>query len=139
MGFAQDLKVDHPTKSSGGKNPDIVFSYQGTRWAIACKTLDTEKAETLTGNISEGILQIDKSNADRGIVIVNMKNQIDHDKAWGINKVGGIICYDYYEEDHAKRAFYKMAQDVADTLSHIIGAVDFDLMFKYSKAAPFGL
>src|SRR5712691_5027211 len=139
MGFAIDLELDHPKKSSGGTNPDIIFDYQNIRWAIACKSLHSEQTTRLRSQIEDGVSQIDSSDAQKGIVIVKITNLIDHDKAWGINIKDGIVYYDYYEENITKQHFYNMAQDVACRLASVLQENDIELIFGNSKAIPYVL
>ena len=83
MSFAANIDLDDPNNSKGD-NPDIMFDYKGIRWAIACKAMHSDKEKTLYDTIEKGSDQINKSQADRGIVIVNFKNIVDRNKIWPI-------------------------------------------------------
>jgi hypothetical protein len=79
MTFSQNIELDNP-KNSKGDNPDIMFDFLNKKWAIACKSLHSNKEKTLFDRLEEGVDQINRSNADKGIVIVNFKNIVDIDK-----------------------------------------------------------
>jgi hypothetical protein len=61
----------------------IATALDGTRWAFALKTLSEAKAENaaknLVRNIKKGAEQITRAECDKGIVVVNLKNVLDHD------------------------------------------------------------
>lgn len=83
MDFAEKIDIDDPNNSKGD-NPDIMFTYQDKRWAIACKAMHSDNEKTLYDTIEKGTDQINKSQAEKGIVIVNFKNIIDRNKIWPI-------------------------------------------------------
>lgn len=83
MRFATNIELDNPNNSQGD-NPDVMFSFRGKRWAIACKALHSAKEKTLYDTIEKGTEQINRSNAEKGIVVVNFKNIIDRDLLWPI-------------------------------------------------------
>ena len=70
MSFAQNIKLDDPNYSTGD-NPDIIFEFDNNSWAIACKALHSKAEKTLYDRIEDGTKQINRSNAKKGIVIVN--------------------------------------------------------------------
>jgi hypothetical protein len=81
MSFATNVRLDDP-KNSKGDNPDIMFDFNNQRWAIACKAIHTKNEKTLYGTIEKGTEQINRSFADKGIVLVNFKNIIDRNQIW---------------------------------------------------------
>ena len=81
MSFATNICLDSPSNSKGN-NPDIMFDFQGEKWAIACKALHSNNEKTLYDTIEKGTKQIKVSNASKGIVVVNFKNIIDRKKVW---------------------------------------------------------
>jgi len=81
MRFATNIKLDDPNNSKGD-NPDIMFTYRNNEWAIACKALHSAKEKTLYDTIEKGTEQINRSNADKGLVVVNFKNIIDRNQIW---------------------------------------------------------
>ena len=76
------LRLDHPTQSKGD-NPDIMLSYGAQTWALAIKTpSSSQHGQTLFENIAKAGEQIERSAADRGLVVFNVKNIIDHQALW---------------------------------------------------------
>lgn len=79
--ICSNLEFDSPARSTG-KNPDAIGEFKGRRWGIACKVSHTENPLTFLERVREGVEQIEKSDIDRGVVIVNMKNLVPHDITW---------------------------------------------------------
>jgi hypothetical protein len=76
------LELDHPKHSSGGTNPDVIAELDGKRWAFACKVMHSKKIKTFRDRVREGIDQIERSDAERGIVVISLKNLIPHEAFW---------------------------------------------------------
>src|SRR5262249_36216835 len=70
------------TGDDAKRNPDVLAVAVGKVWGVACKVLHGKALQTLVERVLNGIDQIDASRADRGLVIVNMKNSLGYDKAW---------------------------------------------------------
>jgi hypothetical protein len=81
MRFSTNIKLDDPNNSKGN-NPDIMFTYRNKEWAIACKASHSAKEKTLYDNIDKGTEQIDRSKAEKGLVVVNFKNIINRNQIW---------------------------------------------------------
>ena len=81
-----DVKLDDPN-SSEGDNPDVLVTIDGRRWGIACKVLHSSQPQTFVDRLSEGIDQIERSEADIGIVVFNLKNLVHHDDYWSIQNL----------------------------------------------------
>ena len=86
--FAFDVELDHPVKSKGD-NPDVMFKVEpdglpASRWALAIKTVSTRAGQTIFENIQKATKQIDATAcpADRGMVVINLKNSLQHDQLW---------------------------------------------------------
>jgi hypothetical protein len=78
------VKLDHPVKSKG-ENPDVIATARdGTRWAFAlktqAKTIINNTAPNLRGLLNGAAEQILCCECDKGVVVVNLKNVIDHDQ-----------------------------------------------------------
>lgn len=82
MVHGTDIQLDDPDASSGGLNPDVMATIQGTRWAFACKAAHTQNGKTIKESIEGGVAQIDRSSAVKGLVLVNVKNIVDHSQFW---------------------------------------------------------
>ena len=87
-----DVVLDSPTAAKGD-NPDVIFTVtpnacgipqQPERWALAIKTIGTSQGQTIFERIKEGSKQIDdpKCLAQKGMVVINAKNALDHDALW---------------------------------------------------------
>jgi hypothetical protein len=76
-----DTRLDGPVHSYGD-NPDILTLQDRRLWGFACKVLSGRSPKTMFDRLKEGIEQIAHSPAEVGCVIINLKNQIDHDKLW---------------------------------------------------------
>jgi len=75
------VELDDPLHSTG-KNPDVLVTAVGKRWGIACKVLHGSNPEGFLEHLSKGIEQIEKSEAEVGVVAFNTKNLIPHDDLW---------------------------------------------------------
>jgi hypothetical protein len=80
-----DVVLDDPI-SPKGDNPDVMLNYEGQRWALPLKTLVGRSGQTIFENIARAARQIDASSAEKGAVVINAKNVIDHDKLWKPSK-----------------------------------------------------
>ena len=77
----EDIRLDHPANSKGD-NPDILLSYRDKKWALAIKTPSSRHGQTLFENIQKAGEQIEHSSANKGLVVLNVKNIIDHEALW---------------------------------------------------------
>lgn len=75
------IAIDDPDHSVGD-NPDIIVEINGKSWGFGCKTLHSKQPMTIFENIEKAVDQIEKSIADVGVPIINVKNIIDHDFFW---------------------------------------------------------
>ncbi|CAN5254932.1 hypothetical protein BH10PSE4_BH10PSE4_35110 [soil metagenome] len=82
MYAASNVELDHPVTSSGGRNPDVMFDFRNKKWALALKTLNGKAPRTLFENIKKAADQIEASAADHGLVVINLKNVLDHVGLW---------------------------------------------------------
>jgi hypothetical protein len=76
-----DVILDDP-QSSRGDNPDVIATYDGKRWGLACKALHSASPKTIMDNIRKAIDQIERSPADTGFPVLSAKNIIAHDEIW---------------------------------------------------------
>jgi hypothetical protein len=116
--------------------------FKGTLWAIACKAMHSKNPKTFGERVQEAVEQIEVSAADRGLVVVNMKNTFDHDKLWPAKIING----DYHlgelpSVDHACRLLLSVYQEVqAGVFGEFGSEVDFyRTVFNGKKAAPYVL
>jgi len=83
MQCGNNVALDSP-ESSKGDNPDILADINGRRWGIACKVLHSTHPEGFIQHLEKGISQIERSSAEVGVVFLNLKNVIEHDRYWPI-------------------------------------------------------
>jgi len=81
LSFGSNISMDDPFESIGD-NPDILLETGGRSWGIACKVMNSPSPLTFYERLADGIDQIERSPADTGVVVFNVKNLIDHDKTW---------------------------------------------------------
>jgi hypothetical protein len=81
MEVGHDIELDGPVESYGD-NPDILVTLDSRRWGFACKVLYGTSAITLFDRLQDGVRQIERSPAEIGCTIINLKNQINHEETW---------------------------------------------------------
>lgn len=84
----REVELDSPTASKGD-NPDVMFTVdecsiekRAQRWAIAIKTISSKQGQTIFERIQDGADQINRCNAEKGLVLINAKNALAHDLLW---------------------------------------------------------
>ena len=78
-----NVDLEHPQSNPGPANPDVLVDIDGVRWGLACKVLNAPKIKTYYDRVEDGIEQIEKATgAQRGFVVVNLKNVLDYDQLW---------------------------------------------------------
>jgi hypothetical protein len=75
----KDTRLETP---KGSPNPDILTTLDGRRWGFACKTLHSLHPEALVANLRKAVDQVLRSEAEIGVVTVNLKNVIHHHRYW---------------------------------------------------------
>ncbi len=78
----RNVEMDDPVHSAGGTNPDIKTVFLGRKWGLACKVLHGTHPGGYYDHLEKAIDQIEKSGADRGIVIFGVKNLLPFDQMW---------------------------------------------------------
>jgi hypothetical protein len=81
MQFADEVELDDPTRSTGS-NPDVLATIAGRRWGFACKVLHSIHPEGFLEHVRKGVAQIERSPAQVGVVVFNLKNVLPHDELW---------------------------------------------------------
>lgn len=75
-----NVDLDDPMKSSGGDNPDVLLDYNGSRVAIACKTLRGSTTSTVLNNLRSAAKQIERADCHLGYIAINAMNILKHEK-----------------------------------------------------------
>jgi hypothetical protein len=139
--FMTGCTTDHPEQSNGG-NPDVMGLFNGKRWAVACKAMHSTSPKTFFDRVKEGIDQIERcATAERGIVVVNMKNTVDHGKLWPVtvNALGNILYGTFPSIEAARQPFIHEFEKLHQGLITLCESeVQFYLhLFKGKKASPY--
>ena len=148
MNIGTDVTVDDP-RSSTGNNPDVIATIDGVRWGFACKLLNTfddtsrPKPKTVFDNIAKGVKQIDAAaDVEHGLVIVNAKNAIPHNKFWPIGNPNGVAQGDPAEYGalqnigSAVQTLRGIATELFDQMEAEVGWQEVLKIFENSKARP---
>jgi hypothetical protein len=147
-----DTELDHPDASTG-HNPDVLTTIQTggpafriperKRWAFACKTLHSDAPKTLYDRVEEGIDQIRRApSAETGVVVVNLKNIIDHDSLFPV-----LNRAEYHARAEPIFGAYRNIEDAAallrersaalvNAMVQTIGENEVDDTFRRAKAVP---
>lgn len=78
LDIGSDVDLDDPVNSSGGTNPDVIFTHNHNRISFACKKLHANKPQTIIDNITKAADQIQKSDCNFGYIVLNVQNIIAH-------------------------------------------------------------
>lgn len=121
-----DVEIDDPITSSGGTNPDIIFSLNGKRVAFACKTLRSSSSQTILDNIRSAAKQINRAECDVGYILINTMNILPHED------ISKNVYFDYknpieYLTNYINNIYKKMNKESAEELIEI---------FKSNKIRP---
>jgi len=143
--LCSSIDMDDPVSSSGGKNPDIIAEIDGCSWALACKVMHTASEKSFLDRIRDGINQInrcvERGKAQRGIVVISLKNVLDHDKLWPITRepgTGDIIYATYLDELTPRRLLESECNRYQRELLELCGGPQgFRDIFAGSHAEPF--
>lgn len=139
--LADELELDHPVRSSGGKNPDVIAQMDGTRWAFACKVMHSPSPKTFLDRVREGIDQIQRSDADRGIVVISLKNLLPHDYIWSMkadSTIYNLLMPGPVHPEIVARMFGGVLEQYDKEVIHELlgGDEAFNKLFDNTKAVP---
>lgn len=124
-----DIELEDPhTADAKNPNPDIKAVYKGSKFGIACKSISTRHEQGLIDNVTKAVSQIDASDVDIGVVLIEVSRLIDPEVAWrpdsdsfwdprSAAKTGGFLL-------STAESFFKGVENKLGTL------------FKQSKALP---
>lgn len=140
MRFMTDCELEPPDFGGASKNPDLIGTWRGRRWAIACKALHSDNPRAIVQRIEDGCRQIKKSGIPNGIIVLNGKNLIPHDECWPGEKLNGEWHYGAHEHiDHLRDVFIEQfKQRAADVLHVCSGGDDCDTEAELRDALKIG-
>jgi glutamyl-tRNA synthetase len=141
MDVGQNLLLDDPV-SSDGKNPDVLVDIDGQCWGFACKVLHSPTSKSFYDNLKKGIDQIQNSKSSTGIVVVNLKNILDHDHYWLLtNKEeylnGAEPLFSAFRSQH--EAFDKLVKEGENVRNNLLSGIDPEhavALFTNQRAIP---
>lgn len=139
--LTDQLELDDPVRSSGGKNPDVIAQLDGFRWAFACKVMHSPSPKTFLDRVREGIDQIQRSNADKGIVVISLKNLLPHDEIWSMkasSEIYNLLMPGPVHPEIVARIFGGVLQKYDKEVIHELlgGDEAFTKLFESTKAVP---
>lgn len=138
MQFGRDVRLDHPDVSRGD-NPDVLALVRGAEWGFACKVPHTRQLRTYAGNVITAVDQIERSPAQHGLVLMNLKNLVDHDIMWPIvEQPDGTYLYKAWpDSDTADAALEAYVGELLGDWEEAFGGDDgVREIFDGKKAAP---
>lgn len=138
-----DVVLDDPY-SSQGDNPDVIATYKGTRWGLACKALHSVAPKTIMDNIRKAIDQIEGSTADAGFPVLSAKNIIAHDEIWPVRPEStltgapsnALIFFSFPTILHPTQMLGAYANRIRDELVREFGQEELLAAFAGRKAQP---
>jgi hypothetical protein len=109
LGLGLTARLDHPVKSSGGRNPDVIIDYQGRSWSIAVKTIHGYSSKTIFDAVDKAAHQVQQSGTV-GIPLVNLTNRIElsPQNYNSIGEANAALC------DAMVRIVQRLRDDIAD-------------------------
>jgi len=87
MPSGSEVVLDDPRHSTGS-NPDVLATIDRRRWGFACKVIHSSHPEAFIARLEEGLVQLERSEAELGVVFFNLKNVIDHERYWPLANKG---------------------------------------------------
>ena len=141
MPKGRNLKLDDPN-SAKGDNPDILIDLRGRRWGFACKVVHSANEKTIFQNIAKAMSQIDNSDCEIGIPVINMKNIVDHAALWPllnqeeVNSGKEPIWGAFIDIDHPKNMINSIVQDLFNKYQSDEWRTEFTELFKNTVKPP---
>lgn len=138
--IGSELSLDDPIKSSGGKNPDIMCRLRDNKiWGFACKVIHGDAPMSFFHLFESGVAQIEKSQAEIGLVIVSMKNRIPHEEIFpelGQTNGEGVILGAHPKWESVRMIISSLFQQRVDDMVKHVGNGQIANMLRGKKALP---
>jgi hypothetical protein len=137
MQFSPAVMLDDPVQSDG-RNPDVIGLVRGQRWGFGCKAMHSRKPKTYADAARRAIQQIDASPAERGFVVISLKNILDYDRYWRAVPDGGRIHYTAWD------SVAEIDRDIEEHVTELLGdweaafggQEELKKLFEGSRATP---
>ena len=132
----KNIKLDDP-ENSKGDNPDIIIDLDNKKWGFACKVISGDSPKTLFQNFEKAVEQIEKSECEIGITVLNFKNRFPANELLPKKSVNNQMKYLYFLNHYAPveiiiRFVTKKLQEMIDN----IGEENISNLFANKKALP---
>jgi hypothetical protein len=101
---------------------DVLCTRGGRRWALECKVFNTDNMKTNIELIMKGVAQVDDSDADVGMVVVNLTGFFEHDLFWKRDEESGKYVLSHVGYENAVRRFWQMDSGLKTELKDTLGA-----------------
>lgn len=137
----EEIMLDNPDHSKGN-NPDIIASINGIKWGFGCKAMHSYNPKTLFDAIKKAVDQIEKSDSETGIPIIQFKNIIDHDIFWPIlnksfNEDMEVPQYlSFYNLDYPSLFMKLIVQTCQNNLLEVIHIDEINKLFFKKRSIP---
>jgi hypothetical protein len=116
LDLGTDVVLD-PPNGAKGDNPDILVTLDGLRWGFACKTIYGATGKSIFDNLKKGVDQIEKSPAQVGCMVLNLRNFLDPQVYWPITN---LTKYKRGEQEPLFAAFEEPTESVKPRIDRIV-------------------
>jgi hypothetical protein len=135
------IELEPVRKSANGKNPDVIATFRGEPWGIACKVMHSSLAKSMLDRVRDGIKQINRcERVQNGLVVVSLKNVIPHDTIWPVlmeHNTQELIYLTASNDKIALRMLLSELKRYEVELLELLGGKDgFRAIFEGSKVEP---
>lgn len=141
MVHSDEVSLAHPDLENTD-NPDVLARFGKALFGFACKVPHSPNGKTLFGNVRKAVEQINRSKADVGVVIMNLKNLLNHDDLWPILnetewKNGAEPLFSgYLDSDDATNKLRSEVDQIVESIASEISKEDLVETFFGGKALP---
>ena len=143
LDVSDEVILDHPS-SAKGDNPDVLAMIDGQCWGFACKTIYGASGKTFYDNLKKGVEQIEVApKAQVGIVVMNFRNIINHEKCWPIlneaeYRTGAEPIFAAYSrpEEFVRQHIFETVTQKCNQVVAEIGPLNVKNLFASKKALP---
>ncbi len=137
-----DVELEDPNHATDG-NPDVLVTLFGRAWGLACKVPNPPSSspnpKTYADNVRAAVQQIESSRAEKGLVVMNLKNVLNHDALWPANEdpSGAWMYYPAQSLKVAEEALQKETSRLEeDVFRELGGETGVTSLFSNKKAVP---
>ncbi len=86
----QDVSLEPPSAPGGGSHPDVIATFEGERWGLACKVPASNNPKSIADLVENGARQLVATpSIQRGLVVLNLRSVVEHDRYWPLQGTFG--------------------------------------------------